>query len=615
MELKLKICTKGANIDVANSVERVQPDNKGKPTWRSLAKGYPAEILGVPFGGHIEGRDTDGEAFHDETDIVLNKGDEVPLTYFHGYGPDDIIEIQNPPEIIGIAKYAEKTTEGHLFNARIDPKAPLGARVIDVLEAGGEVKASSGSISYLIRMGGIERKGLIDFWPVAELAIFDTNDWRRPANELAVVNKRAITEPKDLEEVAGKAIEEVKGTDVTNSTKSMSMEDKKQMGDEVNPATLSEEQVDQIVNLFKDALAKNTKAVEDAIEETVANAVEEKLKASGLLDENEPGAEVDGAPAYLKGGRGTPSDSDAYWHFVRTGKVLKGSKAALQEGADSEGGYLVPPDEYRRIISKRDETSILRVMGATQFTTNRDVLHVPVEDTSLTKFVIVAEEGAISGAEEEPTFGQVVIPVYKFGKLIKVSEELLADDNAGLEAFLEEAIGRAAADTENYYLINGSGSSQPAGLLQGATLGKTFAANSDITPAEAMNLKYALAQPYRDASVCWLMSPSTEGVLHAKTGDPFVFQPMPAGGNTRRLENMLGYPVFGNSNMPDIGSSTKSLFFGNMRYMAVVTNQAMRIRRLTEVYAVNGQVGIWATFRMGMAPLQAEALQYGQHPA
>ena len=36
--------------------------------------------------------------------------------------------------------------------------------------------------------------GLIDVWPVGELAIFDTNEWRRPANELAVVEKASKRE-------------------------------------------------------------------------------------------------------------------------------------------------------------------------------------------------------------------------------------------------------------------------------------------------------------------------------------------------------------------------------------------------------------------------------------
>jgi len=52
--------------------------------------------LGVPFGGPIKGRDLDGEAFHEDTDIWLKVGDKVPVTYYHGFGPDSPDGMQNP---------------------------------------------------------------------------------------------------------------------------------------------------------------------------------------------------------------------------------------------------------------------------------------------------------------------------------------------------------------------------------------------------------------------------------------------------------------------------------------------------------------------------------------
>ena len=47
-------------------------------------------VLGVPYGGPIDGRDLDGEAFTPETDIWLKVGDKVNLTYYHGFDPDKI---------------------------------------------------------------------------------------------------------------------------------------------------------------------------------------------------------------------------------------------------------------------------------------------------------------------------------------------------------------------------------------------------------------------------------------------------------------------------------------------------------------------------------------------
>ena len=53
---------------------------------------------------------------------------------------------------------------------------------------GRDVKASSGAVSHLVRYA---EGGLIDDWAVGEVALFDTNEWRRPANELAIVQRKA----------------------------------------------------------------------------------------------------------------------------------------------------------------------------------------------------------------------------------------------------------------------------------------------------------------------------------------------------------------------------------------------------------------------------------------
>jgi HK97 family phage major capsid protein len=76
-----------------------------------------------------------------------------------------------------------------------------------------------------------------------------------------------------------------------------------------------------------------------------------------------------------------------------------------------------------------------------------------------------------------------------------------------------------------------------------------------------------------------------------------------------------GYPVVLNSNVANIAASAKSLMFGNFNYMGFVTNRGLRIRRLNELYAGNGQIGILATYRFGCAVLQAEAFQYATHPS
>ena len=364
------------------------------------------------------------------------------------------------------------------------------------------------------------------------------------------------------------------------------------------------------------------KIVEEVKEEVDIKAMADEIRKS-IIDElkAEPGIErgekTVKAPAVI-GELGEKDYTKSFWHYVRTGEsndLRKASKAALQEGTTTEGGYLVPDDEYGSIIAKRDEESIISKLGLRRVVTNRDKYNFPTENGSLAKFTLVAEEGAISAAEEEPTFAQNGVVVYKFNKLIKVSEELLEDDNANLEAFLTDSLGRALADTENYYSLIGAGSTQPQGAFVGGTAGLTLDSASAIGAAEIPELMGKLGTPYHNGAA-WVMDPATWFYLKGLSGNQFVFTSgLARMSGTVDGPTLEGYPVILNSNAAGVTASAKSLLFGNFNYMGFVTNRGLRVRRLNELYAGNGQVGILATYRFGCEVLQAEAFQYATHPS
>jgi len=551
-------------------------------------------VLGVPFGGHIEGRDSDGECFTADTDIALQIGDKRPVTYYHGYGPDDPGEVQMPPVLIGEATFVKSDERGHWFDIALDADEPLARRIMDApIES---VKASSGAVSHLVRA---RHDGVIENWAVGELALFDTNDWRQPANQFAVVELKAeVGTESEAEDGESPALVVDEAESKIKSKTINTLEEKMDEKEIVEESKAEEPKVD-------------IKAIADEIRKSI---VEELKAAPGI----EKGERTIKAPAVVEG-LGEKSYKSAFWDYVRTGEVSnirKASKAALQEGTTTEGGYLVPDDEYGSIIAKRDEESIISKLGLMRVTTNRDKYNFPTENASLAKFTLVAEEGAISAAEEEPTFAQASVPVYKFTKLIKVSEELLEDDNSNLEAFLTNAIGRAVADTENYYALIGAGSTEPQGAFVGGTAGMSFGSATAIGAAEIPKLMGKLGSPYHNGAA-WVMDPATwfnlKGLVSSNV---FTFTSGVARmSGTVDGPTLEGYPVVLNSNVANIAASAKSLMFGNFNYMGFVTNRGLRIRRLNELYAGTGQIGILATYRFGCAVLQAEAFQYATHPS
>jgi HK97 family phage major capsid protein len=321
---------------------------------------------------------------------------------------------------------------------------------------------------------------------------------------------------------------------------------------------------------------------------------------------------------------GDPDPIQDFYSWIRTGKgqIKKhdvyhdfGSyKAALQEGADDEGGYLVPADELGRIIAKRGETGLIDRLGVSTFTTDRDVFNIPTEGTAMAKFTIVAEEGPITAAENEPTFGQADVKIYNFKKLIKISEELMEDFNSGLEQFLSDALGRAWAATENYYLQLGNGSTAPQGIFVGGTAGLTLDAVSAIGAAEIPELLGKLKIAYRPGAVM-IMNRTTGAYLRGLFGaNGFTFPVSPSIITSGGDDLGIGYPVFLTEDAAAVGQGAKSMLFGNFALYGWVRNRSLRVRRLTELYAGNGQIGLLANFRAGGEVLQAEAFQYATHP-
>ena len=558
------------------------------PGWR---------VLGVPYGGHIQGRDTDGEAFHPGTDIWLKVGDHVNLTYYHGFDAEDPGKPQETPAMIGRAIYTGKDDRGHWFEPMLDESEPLAQRL---LSAGVEnLRASSGAVSHLVRKSA---GGLIDVWPVGELALFDTNEWRKPANELAVIELKSESITEAIPEVVETTVDAVE--DEMEAKKSNTIISQFPM----------EEKMDEEKTVEKEQAPVDEPKVDvKALADEIRKSVIEELKAEPGIERGKKTAK---APATIDS-LGEADYTKAFWHYIKTGetsdlrKAIKLNAVPLNEGTPAQGGYLVPDDEYGRIVAKRDEESIISRLGLLRVTTDRDKYNFPVEATSLSRFTIVAEEGPISAAEDEPVFGQEPITIYNFKKLIKVSEEILEDENSGLEMFLNDAIGRALADTENYYALVGAGTTEPEGAFVGGTPGLTLLDDVTISPSEISTLMGKLGSPYHNGAV-WVMNPATWFYLKGIQGNQFVFTDGVARmSGTVDGPTLEGYPVVLNSNVPSYAvASNKSLLFGNFNYMGFVTNRGLRIRRLNELYAGTGQVGILVNYRFGCGVLQAEAFQY-----
>ena len=540
-------------------------------------------VLGVPFGGPIDGRDLDGEAFTPETDIWLKVGDKVNLTYYHGFDPDTIGKKQKIPALIGRATYIGADERGHWFEPVLDSEEPLAQRLMkaDITE----LRASSGAINHLVRK---DAGGLISVWPVGELALFDINEWRLPANDFAVIEAKT--------EKIAEAIPEADESAVDAVEESVEAESKSNSIIPMEENTMDEEKI------VEEVKAEEPKVDIKAELESMKKSLLEELKAA-------PG-EVKGVPT-VKSPKESPSFIKALlaWAQGDNPRGFKGNdielgvKGPWQGQTDSEGGYAVPDDFYDRIVEQRQELSFIRKAPVTRFVTNRDRILVPTEATAGTKLVVTAEEGAYN--ENEPVFGQVALTIHKFTKMIKVSEEMLDGDAVGLEAYISSVVARASAASENYYCAIGTGTGMPQGIVAGATAsGITTASATAITAGELIAMMGKVESPYHNSNSGFLMQGATKFHLLGLTGDSFQFIQTPAGGD------FMGYPAYIAPDMDGLTASGKSVVFGDFSMYAFAERQGVTLSRNPYLYQANGQVGLFVKQRFGGAVLQTLAFKY-----
>ena len=302
----------------------------------------------------------------------------------------------------------------------------------------------------------------------------------------------------------------------------------------------------------------------------------------------------------------------SFWNVMRKKLVNPEVMNALQEGTDSEGGYLVPDEFEHTLVEALESENIFRKLAHIINTSSGD-RKIPVVASKGTASW-VDEEGSIT--ESDDAFGQVSIGAYKLGTLIKVSNELLNDSVFDLEAYIAKEFGRRIGAKEEDAFFNGNGSGKPTGIFDstaGAQVGVTAVSASAITADEVIDLFYSLGAPYRKNAV-WVVNDATvKAIRKLKDGNGnYLWQPALTSGTP---DTLLGRPVKTSSYVPTIASGAKVIAFGDFSYYWIADRQGRVFKKLNELYAATDQTGFVATQRVDGKLILPEAIKVLQMKA
>ncbi len=303
----------------------------------------------------------------------------------------------------------------------------------------------------------------------------------------------------------------------------------------------------------------------------------------------------------VKSGRASDAykeDFDRHLH----GKALVHN--VLSEGTDADGGYLVPEEFERDIVTALEEENVVRSLA--KVITTQHERKIPVA-TGHSTAQWTAENAAYT--ESNPTFGQKQIDAFKLTDLCRVSVELLQDSAFDVEDYLMKEFARAFGIAEEQAFCVGTGTNQPTGIFtaNGGTVGVTAAANNAITADELISLVYALKSPYRRNAKFLMNDAAISAIRKLKDQNgAYLWQPSAQAGQPDRL---LGYEIFTSPYVPTMAAGALTVAFGDFKNYWIGDRAGRTVQRLNELYATNGQIGYVATERVDGKVILPEGIQ------
>ncbi|ETR75065.1 capsid protein [Afipia sp. P52-10] len=358
---------------------------------------------------------------------------------------------------------------------------------------------------------------------------------------------------------------------------------------------------------FKATMADKDKELLKKFDDVVTTDKLEKINSSvGELQKaiDDANAKI-AAMSVGAGGKGEVKDkeyTDAFRAHFRKGDI----QAALNKGADAEGGYLAPIEWDRTITDKLVQVSPMRQIASVQ----------NISTAGFTKLFNLrgtssgwVGETAARPQTNTPQFGSMTFTPGEIYANPAATQAMLDDAEINLEAWLASEVETEFAYQEGLAFISGDGTNKPRGLLTFVTGGsaaavnplgaiqlKTAASATAVTSDELLDLVYMLPSAFtQDAR--WIMNRSVLGIVRKlKDGqDNYLWQPSYVAGQPSQI---AGYPVTEMPGMPNMAASALPIAFGDFRRGYLIVDR-VGVRVLRDPYSNKPYVHFYTTKRVG----------------
>lgn len=293
--------------------------------------------------------------------------------------------------------------------------------------------------------------------------------------------------------------------------------------------------------------------------------------------------------------------------------IMSELRAAQSSAVAADGGFTVPVTLMNEIEKGLKAFGGLRAVARVLTTSTGEILNFPtVDDTAKTG--TIKDQNADNGSAVKVVFGNVPISAYKLSSgVLQIPRELITDSQFDINTLLAELIVERVARLYSAYLVTGTGTAEPQGVVTGAGVGVSAAASA-ITADNVLDLIASVDRAYRGSSSFGVaMNDATETALRKlKDGNgQYLWQMGDIKAGTP--SSIWNTPIIVDNGFASIGTGSVSMVAGDFSKLIVREVGSGVLARSEERYFEFDQVGVMFTRRVDSKVINAGAIKKLTH--
>ena len=293
------------------------------------------------------------------------------------------------------------------------------------------------------------------------------------------------------------------------------------------------------------------------------------------------------------------TSSNYNYEFSNVIRNKRRNEEILSEGYDkSSDSYMFPSGNFNNFSDAVIKENLFRRLGT--------VLHAPTREGLIQTVFSTANAAIVNEAtafpEDNDSFDKASFSSYKIAAVSKLNNRFIEDMHFNVEKYLTNEFARRFGRAEEQVFINGTGISEPSGLLMTAETGRSIDTTENLSYDDIIALYFATKPEFRKNGV-WLMNDNTALTLRTlkdKDGNYLLRQ---------SDDTIHSRPVVISPYMPDIAAGSIPVAFGDLSYFWILERQPLSVKILTELYSRENLTGYAAYERIDGRLIRPEAVQ------